>query len=148
MKRGVYPLIMLYVLIFVISGCATTAGKGNAETQGLKNQIEALQAELRNKDSEIESLRDALSSGKEGTDYHVSKKARPAFEKKGKPSIKQIQLALKNAGYNPGRVDGTMGRQTRIAIKSFQKDNNIRADGRVGKQTWNLLKKYLEEKAK
>jgi g-D-glutamyl-meso-diaminopimelate peptidase len=69
-------------------------------------------------------------------------------EVKSRPSAKHIQLALKNAGYNPGPVDGRMGRQTKDAIRAFQRGNNLTADGKVGKQTWGLLKEYLYKKVK
>jgi peptidoglycan hydrolase-like protein with peptidoglycan-binding domain len=41
-----------------------------------------------------------------------------------------------------------MGRQTREAIKAFQRAHNLAADGKVGKQTWALLKDYLYQKIK
>ncbi|MFH1281546.1 MAG: peptidoglycan-binding domain-containing protein [Candidatus Omnitrophota bacterium] len=63
-------------------------------------------------------------------------------------NVKQIQTALKNAGYFQDVADGKMGRKTRLAIKEFQKANNLRADGKVGKNTWMLLKEYLDKKVK
>jgi len=64
-------------------------------------------------------------------------------EVKSRPSVKQIQKALKNAGYNPGSIDGKFGRQTREAIKDYQRANNLKPDGKVGKKTWKSLRKYL-----
>ncbi|MBM3243656.1 MAG: peptidoglycan-binding protein, partial [Candidatus Omnitrophica bacterium] len=61
------------------------------------------------------------------------------IESKSQPSAKDIQLALINAGYNPGKVDGRIGKQTIEAIKSFQKAHNLVADGKVGKKTWAVL---------
>ena len=65
-----------------------------------------------------------------------------------RPATKDIQRALDNAGFNPGSVDGRMGKQTRNAIKAFQRANNLVADGKVGKQTWDLLSEYLKKKVK
>ena len=65
-----------------------------------------------------------------------------------KPTGIEIQTALKNAGYFQGSVDGKMGRKTRLAVKEFQKANNLHPDGRVGKNTWEVLKGYLEKKYK
>lgn len=59
------------------------------------------------------------------------------------PSIK-IQQALKNAGYYRGKLDGKIGPETRSAVKAFQKDNGLEADGVVGRQTWSKLKVYLD----
>ena len=56
---------------------------------------------------------------------------------------RDIQTALKNAGYYTGKIDGKIGPKTDSAIKAFQKNNSLKVDGVVGKKTWNLLNKYL-----
>ncbi len=53
--------------------------------------------------------------------------------------IKQIQLALKAAGYDPGPADGQMGARTKTAIHDFQVANGLHADGKVGPRTWAKL---------
>lgn len=58
-------------------------------------------------------------------------------------STRDIQTALKNAGFDPGAVDGKMGRRTRQAIKEFQKTKGLTVDGKVGMKTWSLLSKHL-----
>jgi peptidoglycan hydrolase-like protein with peptidoglycan-binding domain len=78
----------------------------------------------------------------------VASKKKYVAEIKSRPTARHIQIALKNDGYNPGSVDGRMGRQTRQAIREFQRANNLLVDGRVGKETWNLLKEYLYQKVK
>ena len=60
-----------------------------------------------------------------------------------KPAGKDIQAALKNAGFDPGKIDGKMGPRTRQAIKDFQKSKGLVPDGVVGPKTWNLLGKHL-----
>lgn len=60
-----------------------------------------------------------------------------------KPSTKEIQSALKNAGYYTGKVDGKKGPQTKKAVEEFQKANSLPTDGKVGPKTWVLLSKYL-----
>ena len=42
-----------------------------------------------------------------------------------------VQMLLADLGYEPGEIDGVMGRNTRKAILSFQRDINIRRDGEV-----------------
>lgn len=63
----------------------------------------------------------------------------------GKLSAKQIQTALKNAGYYTGAIDGKIGRKTRAAIKKFQAANGLKADGVVGKKTSEALKAHLTQ---
>jgi peptidoglycan hydrolase-like protein with peptidoglycan-binding domain len=51
-------------------------------------------------------------------------------------AVSQLQLALQGLGYPPGAVDGKFGPSTLAAVKSFQQDNSITADGIVGPVTW------------
>ena len=60
-----------------------------------------------------------------------------------KPTIKQIQTALANAGLYTGKIDGVLGPGTSKAIRDFQAQNNLAIDGKVGTKTWELLKAYL-----
>lgn len=41
----------------------------------------------------------------------------------------QLQQDLKTLGYDPGSIDGVIGRQVRAAIRDYQKSRNIAADG-------------------
>ncbi len=54
-----------------------------------------------------------------------------------------LQNALRNAGYDPGPLDGIFGRRTLSAVLAFQKANRITADGVVGPRTWAALEPYL-----
>lgn len=60
-------------------------------------------------------------------------------------TVEEIQIALKNAGIDPGPIDNMMGRETRMAIRKFQKKNKIRVTGVVGPITRNALNKFHEE---
>lgn len=150
MLRRIAVLVVLVVFLFSLTGCATARKQKELELQGLKNQISVLEAQVQSKDEEISGLRDALSKvseEKEGLQKRVSKK-KVIAEVKSRPNARQIQIALKNAGFDPGKIDAKLGRETRNAIKAFQRANNLAVDGRVGKETWNLLKEYLYKKVK
>ena len=54
-----------------------------------------------------------------------------------------VQAALTNAGYNPGAIDGKIGKRTISAIKRFQRSEKLKADGIVGRRTWARLSKHL-----
>ena len=56
---------------------------------------------------------------------------------------KDIQKALKNAGFYTGSVDGKLGPKTKKAIEEFQSSKGLKADGKVGPKTWVELEKYL-----
>lgn len=144
--------------IFVVSlaGCATARKQNDLQVQGLRNQISVLEAQLEAKDEEINSLKESLTKTTPGQEAQepltVSKKhagkKKVIGEVKSRPKVRQIQVALRSAGFEPGVIDGRMGRQTREAIKAFQSANNLSADGRVGKKTWSLLREYLYKKIK
>jgi len=113
--------------------------------QQLRNQVTVLESQIQSKDQELNSLKEALASA-EAQNEAAKKEAIP--EAKSRPNNKQVQIALRNAGFEPGALDGKMGRQTRDAIKAFQRANNLKEDGKVGKKTWAVLKNYLVKKVK
>ena len=73
----------------------------------------------------------------------ASEMAAPAVATPEKPTAKQVQQALKNAGFYAGKVDGTIGPKTKKAIEAFQSKNGLKADGKVGAKTWKLLSTHL-----
>jgi peptidoglycan hydrolase-like protein with peptidoglycan-binding domain len=147
MKMGSVFILALGASALFLSGCATTGRNVTQENDNLKVQIQNLETQMQKKDAEIESLRKALSATTEEK-YAAAKLRtinRPGiFEH---PAAKEIQIALKNAGFDPGTPDGKLGKKTRQAIKEFQKVNGLDADGKVGKKTWELLSPYLEKAA-
>lgn len=60
-----------------------------------------------------------------------------------RPSVEQIQTALKNAGYYDGEIDGKLGPLTKKAIRDFQAANKLKVDSKVGPMTWKILSRYL-----
>ena len=40
-----------------------------------------------------------------------------------------MQSALKALGYDPGPLDGVMGRKARAALRQYQQDHRLPADG-------------------
>jgi len=60
-----------------------------------------------------------------------------------KPTDKEIQTALKNAGYYNGAIDGKIGPMTKRAIEEFQRANGLQVDGKVGPKTWGVLARFL-----
>jgi len=61
----------------------------------------------------------------------------PAAGRDGSVVFVQQQLAAK--GYDPGPADGRLGRRTVTAIKDFQNDRGLTADGRVSQRLLDLL---------
>jgi len=143
MAKKVLLLGVAVAFVFSLSGCATMRKNDALEIQGLRNKVSALEAQLKEKDDELNSLKETPVKGSEDVNA-----AGRIGEAKQQADPKQIQTALKNAGYYQGVVDGKMGKKTRKAVREFQKANNLPVNGRVGKNTWLVLKDYLEKKAK
>lgn len=53
--------------------------------------------------------------------------------------VLEVQKQLQLLGYTPGTADGVFGKKTKIAVQAFQLDNNLEADGIVGKHTATAL---------
>ena len=53
--------------------------------------------------------------------------------------VKEVQRRLKQWGYYSGSVDGVFGAGTKNAVIAFQKKNGLKADGVVGKSTYQAL---------
>lgn len=59
------------------------------------------------------------------------------------PNVKRVQSLLKKLGYYPGNIDGVFGIATEDAVRSYQNNNGLDADGIVGEDTWKSLDFYL-----
>ena len=53
--------------------------------------------------------------------------------------MRAVQQALKEKGYYDYTVDGIFGTRTQSAVKSFQRDNGLNADGIAGEKTLKAL---------
>jgi len=141
MNKIVFFLII--ALAFSV-GCARKAEKPEISTAEELSE-EALTAPTESKTPEIVSPQTTTPT----TNLSVEPMAQqlptvsPAPEK---PTVENIQQALKNAGFYTGKVDGKLGPKTRKAIEDFQAKNSLKADGKVGPKTWEKLKSYLTVK--
>ena len=140
MVKRVWLVGLIGFLVFSLNGCSKTRKNKDLEIQGLRNQVSALESQGTIKDEGVSSVSESSLSANQAPEK--------ISDTKQHPSAKQIQAALKNAGYYQGAIDGKMGKVTREAIRSFQKANNLSVDGKVGKKTWAALKDSLEKKVK
>ncbi len=58
--------------------------------------------------------------------------------------VKELQIALRGLGFNPGKVDAIFGPKTDRAVKEFQRSVGLSADGVVGFSTINEMKKFSQ----
>lgn len=60
-------------------------------------------------------------------------------------TVRNVQDGLTQLGYQPGPVDGMMGKKTANAIKAFQQDVNLPVDGRVSAALMRRIDEKLAE---
>jgi peptidoglycan hydrolase-like protein with peptidoglycan-binding domain len=53
--------------------------------------------------------------------------------------IRMAQQQLKDAGFDPGPIDGQFGQKTAQAVREYQKSNGLPATGRLDEPTTELL---------
>lgn len=123
-------MILSVFIGFALAGCATSSKKQPAQSQPVAQ-------ESHSRDYDYDDTLPSESYEK------------PAKKTYSEPAIqlspKQIQRALKNAGFYQGNIDGKVGPKTKEAIIKFQKANGLKADGIVGKRTSVTLNKYLSQ---
>lgn len=129
MKRMLWTMVALPMLLFV-TGCATS-NKG--EIDSLESRISTLERKVGPADTQEAGSNELAGA----TSLTTSEVAAPES-----PSKEDIQAALKNAGYYEGAVDGKFGPKTKKAIEDFQAANELKADGKVGPNTWTKLRKF------
>ncbi len=53
--------------------------------------------------------------------------------------VRQIQTTLKKEGFNTGKADGKWGSETQGALKKFQQQKKLQANGKLDQQTLSAL---------
>ncbi len=145
MKNRWARFFMFSVLVvFTAAGCATAKPRNTdayAAPAG-DPQVTALQTELQAKDQQIQDLQYQLEQSRQGSSSSYANTVSSGTSSKIRVSgvtVADVQRALTKAGFDPGTVDGRLGKKTKAAIKAFQRAHGLKADGVVGDRTWKLL---------
>ena len=141
-----FKILLVALAVFNLAGCATTRrSQVDLEIQQLHTRIRQLEREAQQKDRKISGMEYELQNIRAGSEE--AKVLRIGSEERMKThqiTSKNIQLALKKAGFYNGLIDGEIGPGTKKSIKEFQKANGLTADGVVGKKTWAELSRFLD----
>ena len=158
-------LIPIFILAAGLSGCATSQMK--TQNEQLESRVTDLEKNQQAKDAEIVDLQyqvkdlsskldsskpadaeqgapDAQASAADNGPVKVAEASDNTQIIRVKVSPEKIQRALKSAGVYTGQVDGRIGPGTKEAIIEFQKSHGLKADGVLGRRTWDALKTYLK----
>jgi outer membrane murein-binding lipoprotein Lpp len=151
-------LFLAIPLVLLLVGCSTVSSK---KLNSLETKISTLEAKVDSVEQRQSAIEGQTGESRESVGYLKGKvdSRGPStvvvtgaqdnegyLYKSGKKSLthKDIQLALKNAGFYNGHIDGKIGKSTKKAIREFQKANGLKADGVVGKETKEKLAGYLK----
>ncbi len=152
--------LMIAVFAFLLSGCATTSK--TSPVNQLQIQVTEMQQRMEDQEKEIVDLKYEVKelagsvAEQEPEDVTVialdetAKMSAPvSLEPKNLDIIRvgitgrELQKALKVAGFYTGKLDGKVGPKTKAAVVDFQKSHGLTADGIVGQKTWSELKVYI-----
>jgi len=155
-------MIILMCVLVLLAGCATAGPKSQPLVAQLQLRVGELERELDAKDERIKNLEYDIkdltyevdkvkTSMSKRTTVQRSSRTESVVSRKDDGRIirvpvspHKVQKALKNAGFYNGKIDGKVGSGTKKGIAQFQKENGLKSDGLVGKETWGALKEYLE----
>lgn len=134
--KTILTIIIIACFMFSASGCSLFMAK---DIKNLKRRVNALE----DRETIVEEKVEA-DTGKSVT-YVSSTEVKETAPRVDSRSMtkKEIQVALRNAGYYNGPIDGKLGTKSRKAIRDFQQDNGLKVDGIAGTQTKKALAKYL-----
>ncbi len=135
MIRGVL-LIFIFMSLVIFSGCSTF---GDSSYQSLETRVRVLE-------NKVGAL--TKKAGPQELSPPVGVREAMAPDEKDDVTVenmtkKQVQEALKNAGFYEGEIDGKIGPKTRKAIRDFQGEMGLAADGVAGSKTRKKLLNYL-----
>lgn len=131
-------IVGILCAVLCVCGCATPARKKAAEQESVVSNQTAVAYQQGQYASEEYDYDDRFSR-----ERFASQPAKSGSAAAAQLSAKQIQRALKAAGFYKGTIDGKIGPQTKAAIRSFQKSHGLKVDGVVGKKTAAALRRYL-----
>lgn len=152
-KKVFEKALIVTAFCCLLTGCTTT--QPTRSVNHLEGRMAHIERKADEQDQEISSLRNEMEKlTSELTSFKRKKTTpaaikEPAREKDNRiirvsVSHQKVQSALKNAGYYSGNIDGKIGNNSQKAIKSFQEDHDLKADGIVGQKTWLEMKRYLK----
>ena len=138
----------LSLTLFLIGCGAKKEAATSSEMQDALNQTVSTQTELtlmQDKNAaQSQAGKPAKTNPVVSANVAATEPAAPASTTTS-PTNEQIQQALKNANLYQGEVDGNVGLKTKKAIREFQEQNGLRADGKVGAKTWAKLQTHLSQ---
>lgn len=124
---------VLFFLVVFLNGC------GNTRFNRLQKRVDGIEERL----DVVEKSQTETAAIQEDRSYppEVIIAEAPPQSRRCPDSLtkKDIQRALRQAGYYSGAIDGVFGPLTEKAVKNFQRDHGLKVDGITGPVTRRAL---------
>jgi murein L,D-transpeptidase YcbB/YkuD len=144
MKRFLILATCVGLLLFLIGPFREGIGRFLSRSDAIQK------TNLKSQPRSATSVRSAWQSARSGTEgSHGTERTEDIHEAiqeyrlRSTKRVKQVQRALKQAGFDPGPIDGLIGHRTHAALIEFQKAHGLESDGVLGVKTWEALRAYL-----
>ena len=146
MKRKAVTLFAILIMCFMsvsISATVVYNGLSREAVRVLQMNLNGLSYSTRDTDGIYgEKTYDAVKRFQLENALTADGIAGDKTNKRIKAVVTEVQTALNDFGYLKSGVDGIYGAMTREAVKQFQKDNHLVADGIAGKNTLSKIRNY------
>jgi peptidoglycan hydrolase-like protein with peptidoglycan-binding domain len=140
MRKILAMIVLSFPAIALLSGCVSTGSKDIGSLHERVSALEERQDAIESRARSVSTEMTYVSAVERPAPVRAAASARSSSASMTK---KELQTALKNAGYYDGAIDGKIGPRSRKAITDFQAANKLKVDGVVGPQTRAALSKYL-----
>ncbi len=144
MNRTVATIGSVGLAGFLLAGCATSVHSRAQEGDSLKRQVASLEGQvgsLSQRVDEVSQQQATLQAKLQNRQGGISDSTRTKTA--ATLSNRDIQVALKSAGFYDGTIDGKLGPKTKLAVKAFQQSRGLTPDGKVGSRTAMALAKLI-----
>ena len=117
-----------------------TEKKGNRKTETEKTTEKRTETQQKTQtDQNAQTEKKAPSEKKTGTTGKTGAKKAKKTGALSQDKVRQVQMALKNDGFDPGPIDGIMGPMTMTALRNYQSHNKLQVTGTLTAETENML---------
>jgi murein L,D-transpeptidase YcbB/YkuD len=139
---------IFFAVALTLTGCASLGGVKDLDNRvsTLEDRVNAVESRAYAKEARAPQAIETVTYVTP-VEIEVKKPAKRTVSRTGTITMttKEIQTALRNAGYYNGPIDGVLGNRSREAVRKFQSDNGLKVDGLVGTQTKGLLIDHLSK---
>ena len=131
MSKKIVAVVGFALALPLLAGCGAQVRILSLELRELKGRVSHLETQFGRHDEGLRELQTQVEQNSiqpQAKQVSTSKPFRPA-PSKVKLTTREIQTALRNAGHNPGPVDGKVGRRTVSATRAFQRNLGLMVTG-------------------